>query len=74
VAYNGLVPIDIDGFIRQVTYKVDSQDRSPRGGAETYASANTESDPYAPRYAARRVARESIRPRSGLARRRRLPQ
>lgn len=55
--YNGIVPIEIDGLIRQVTYKVESRDRSPRGGAETYVAVNSETDPYVPRYPDRRLRR-----------------
>jgi hypothetical protein len=72
--YNGIVPIDIDGFIRQVTYKVDERDKSPRGGAETYVSVNSEADPYVPRYNQRRATRESTRPRRRISIRQRFPQ
>lgn len=71
--YNGLVPIDLDGRIRQVTFRVDSQDESPRGGAETYVSVNCETDPYLPRERQRRVSRESVRPRTRIGRSRRFP-
>lgn len=72
--YNGIVAIDIDGLVRQVTFKVDSQDKTPKGGAETYASLNSEADPYVPRYNQRRVYRESTREPSRISRQQRFPQ
>jgi hypothetical protein len=71
--YNGIMPIDVDGLTRQVTFKVDSRDRSERGGAETYVSVNCETDPYAPRHYERKSRRNAIRGRSGLFRGRGRP-
>lgn len=72
--YNGIVPIDVDGAIRQVTYKVDCSDKSPRGGAETFASVNSETDPYVPRYGQRQISRRSRRGRSRIGIRQRFPR
>lgn len=69
--YNGIAEIDIDGLTRQVTFKIDTQDRSRRGGAETYASVNTETDPYVPRYSQRSSTRQIP---SGIVPRRRYPR
>lgn len=61
--YNGLKLIEIDGLIRQVTFKMDSRDTSERGGCETCVSLNTESDPYVDRRGTRRIKREVARPK-----------
>jgi hypothetical protein len=53
--YNGIVPIDLDGAISQVTWNVGP------GGATTTASANTEHAIWIPPYPARRRA-EFLRP------------
>lgn len=72
--YNGIVPIDIDGLTRQVTFKVNKRDRGPRGGAETYVSVNSETDPYVPRYRQRRSIQRARAPRTGLTRVQRFPR
>ncbi len=46
--YNGIVPIDLDGAISQITWQIGGQ------GATTTASANTEHALWLPRYPARR--------------------
>lgn len=59
VGYNGIKLIDIDGRTRQVTFNVDSREAAgERGGAETHASVNSETDHYVPRYRARRALHE----------------
>ncbi len=53
--YNGIVAIDLDGAISQVTWEVGGD------GASTTASANTEHSVYVPPYPARRRS-EFLRP------------
>ena len=48
--YNGILPIDLDGAIMQVTWEVGPE------GATTFASVNTEHHLYVPPYPARRRA------------------
>jgi hypothetical protein len=50
LTYNGIIPIDCDGAISQVSWSVGP------GGAETVASYNTEHDPWVAPYPARRRA------------------
>lgn len=69
--YNGIKEVDIDGLIRQVTFVINTQDRSPRGGAETIVSVNSETDPYVPRYSHRESRRQIP---VGIASRRRYPR
>ena len=51
VTYAGLVPIDLDGAIGQVTYRIDES------GTTTTASRNSEHDPHVPLYRGQREAR-----------------
>lgn len=50
LAYNGIIPIDLDGAIQQVSWSVGD------GGAETTASRNTEHDAWIPQQPERRRA------------------
>lgn len=54
--YHGIVPIDLDGAIQQVTWSIDDE-----GWASTEASLNTEHAVFVPPYPARRRA-EFLRP------------
>ncbi len=57
-AYNGIMPIDLDGAIQQVTWEVGE------GGCSTTASLNTEHSLYIPPYPMRRRA-EFLAPYKG---------
>ena len=59
VPYAGLVPIQVDGLIQQVTYSIVS---GPGGSTLTRASLNTEHSKYVPKYRVRTNAKKLEKP------------
>jgi hypothetical protein len=59
VPYAGLVPIQVDGLIQQVTYSIVS---GPGGSTLTRASLNTEHSKYIPKYKIRTNLRKIEKP------------